>query len=84
MLRNSFREHSPTLFEVYRMVVSFRDMREVCLSRTSCNGCPYFSQSILNQSELDNMLSLCNRVSTDDVLDIAAETFRAILADNPT
>ncbi len=46
------------------LIVMWYDMRTFCITRSSCKSCPY------------NGTRICRSLSTDDVLSIAAETFR--------
>ena len=81
MTKNNFRTQSPqpTLEQVYRMVVSYRDMRAYCMSRTDCIGCRYFAPDAMAWIQSDSTLSACDRITTDDVMDMAADCFRAML-----
>lgn len=83
MTKNDFRTQSPpmTLEQVYRMVVSYRDMRQFCMERSDCMGCSYYNPDATEWIQSGGTVSACDRVTTDDILDIASDYFRALLSD---
>jgi len=65
-----------TVADAMSLIVKYREMREECLCHSACAGCPYFAPDKKKWEESHRELSACSRVSTDDVLDIAAAVFK--------
>lgn len=55
------------VIDTMKLVVQWHDMRYMCLSRSSCIGCPYHGKM------------LCNRYSTEDIMLVASAIFRDYL-----
>ncbi len=52
---------------VMQKIVCWQKMREVCLSRITCKGCPF------------SCAGVCDRQSTDEILKEAREVFKKYL-----
>ena len=57
------------VLEKMKEIVEYRKMYELCLSKTSCNGCPYWK------------MQMCTKKSTLEVLSQAADVFEEFLSD---
>ena len=63
----SKEEQYTYILDAMRLVVAWDDMETFCQSRSTCKGCPYASGKA------------CDRMSTQSVLEKAAEMFRFFL-----
>lgn len=55
------------LIHAMRKVMFWQKLREVCLSRTKCKGCPYYTSGV------------CERSTTEDILKEARTVFKQYL-----
>lgn len=66
--RRSNMLHTMSTNDAMRIVIGYANLREECTQRIKCEGCPY--------SECDSMgRQMCDKISTDDILDICATVF---------
>lgn len=58
--------------DAHSLIREYHKMRMHCLSRSSCVGCEYFHPNRESFERTHHELSACLRISTDDVIRIAA------------
>lgn len=68
-------KENATVDDAERLILEYKEMREKCLSRTSCVDCEYYKPDAKAWRDSLNELSACSRITTDDVIEICAAVY---------